>query len=201
VNPKRDEWNAFRWDFLHKRHIAEPYGLVIVDSLRTIHSMSEKEGETAKEVYLSVATLFPDSTILLVHHDRKSYRDPNYNKFKSNEDEETEKESFMGSQRWIDLATTSLKISKVGKKTIRLQQTKSQWGAQSEAVILRAGDDGVTLTPAALSHRDIEDFVTSNGSFRNRTHLYESMAERFDLSVRWVREKVTEYEKANGRIM
>jgi len=205
VNPTRDEWNASRYEFIHTKHLEEKYGLVIVDSLRTIHSMSEKEGETAKEVYLSLARLFPDSTVLLVHHDRKTYReDGRGTRFKTQEQVEMDSESFMGSQRWIDLATTALKISKHGTQGIVISQSKSQWGKHAESIFLRPDPDGTTLTvPALLDDAKIAAAVTAitaKVTIKTLGHLDGLLAKHFGVSTRYVRDFRIGYEERNGPV-
>ncbi|MCP4900171.1 MAG: AAA family ATPase [bacterium] len=205
VNPQRDEWNQTKYDTLHARHEAEKYGLVIVDSLRTIHSMSEKEGETAKEVYMACARLFPESTVLLIHHDRKTYREDGHgSKFKSQEQHEMDAESFMGSQRWIDLATTALKIAKHGRKGIVVHQSKSQWGKQAEPIFLKPNGDGVTLeVPALLDDNVIAKAVAiilKTTTIKNLTQLDKLLAKHFDVSDRYIRDFRIGYEERNGQV-
>lgn len=205
VNPKRDEWNLSRWEALHKRHLSSGYGLVIIDSLRTIHSMSEKEGETAKEVYLSVAKMFPDATIMLIHHDRKTYREDGHaSRYKSQEQTEVDNESFMGSQRWIDLATTALKISKHGNQGIVLSQSKSQWGHQADPIFLRPDPDGVNLAiPALIDDNAIAAAVaqiTKKVTIKNLGHLDGLLAKHFGVSTRYVRDFRIRFEDRNGQI-
>ena len=205
VNPMRDEWNHSRFKLLHEHHLQEKYGLVVVDSLRTIHSMSEKEGETAKEVYLSLARLFPDATTLLVHHDRKTYRDDGHGqKFKSQDTIEMDNESFMGSQRWIDLATTALKISKHGAQGIVVSQSKSQWGTQAKPIFLIPDPDGVTLrVPALLDDNAIAAAVgkiTKATTVKNLGHLDSLLANHFGVSARYVRDFRIGYEERNGQV-
>ncbi|NIN66064.1 MAG: AAA family ATPase [Anaerolineae bacterium] len=204
VNPKRDEWNWHRYMELHKLHLDKPYGLVIIDSLRTIHSMSEKEGETAKEVYLAAARMFPDATVLLIHHDRKTSREEgNWKSWRSQEQLETEAESFMGSQRWIDLATTALKISKHGKQGIVIQQSKSQWGLISKPIFLVPNGDGVTLTPpATIDDNSIAAAVPviTKQPIRNLGELDRKLAKHFGVSDRYIRNFRIEWEERNGQI-
>lgn len=205
VNAGRDEWNASRYTQLHDIHLREKYGLVIVDSLRTIHSMSEKEGETAKEVYLSCARLFADSTVLLVHHDRKSYREDGHaNKYKTQDMIEVDNESFMGSQRWIDLATTALKISKHGNQGIVVSQSKSQWGTQANPIFLKPDKDGTTLTvPALLDDNAIAaavGVIMKKVTIKNLGHLDILLAKHFGVSARYVRNFRVDYEERNGQV-
>lgn len=205
VNVARDEWNARRHQVIHDKHLEEKYGLVIVDSLRTIHSMSEKEGETAKEVYLSCARLFSDSTVLLVHHDRKTYREDGHaSKYKTQDQIEVDNESFMGSQRWIDLATTALKISKHGAQGIVISQSKSQWGTQAKPIFLKPDADGVTLNvPALLDDNTIAKAVgviLKKTTIKNLGHLDLLLAKHFGVSARYVRDFRVGYEERNGQV-
>lgn len=205
VNAARDEWNASRFTAIHEKHAEEKYGLVVVDSLRTIHSMSEKEGETAKEVYLSLARLFTDSTVLLIHHDRKSYREDGHaSKYKTQDQIEVDNESFMGSQRWIDLATTALKISKHGTQGIVIAQSKSQWGVQAKPIFLRPDKDGTTLAvPALLDDNAIATalgVIMKKVTIKNLGHLDILLAKHFGVSARYVRNFRVDYEERNGQV-
>ena len=100
----------------HQRH---KYDVVFIDSLRCLHNLSDKDSETSVLVYRKLAQLFPQATICLIHHDRKSVLE---------ESPEMHDESFSGSQAWINHATVGIKVYHLDKdkNRVAVKNTKNQ---------------------------------------------------------------------------
>lgn len=205
INYKRDPLARDKWEELHASHLQEHYGLIVLDSLRSLHSMDETRGETAREVYRALAMLFPECCLIVIHHDRKTKDDPKANQFKSQEQIEVEHESFMGSQRWIDMATTSIKVAKHGRTGIVMTQTKSQVGDTHPQIYVPRPEDGVTMNgEATINDQTISTFVGSIDPARmariKLSDLDEILANRFGVSVRFANTKRVEWEEEHGEI-
>lgn len=107
---------------LHARH---QYDLVVIDSLRPLHSRQDSDSDVPPLVYRAVQQTFPGASIVLIHHDRKSQAD---------ETEDQARESFSGSQAWANHATVSVKIKRTSDtKEVTLFHHKSQAGPTLEA--------------------------------------------------------------------
>ena len=79
--------------------------LVIVNTLRKCHMLDDKDSESPSQIYSAFQSLFPGSTILFVHHDKK---DPPSD-ISVNPDQ-----AFSGSQHWINDAQVALHITRTG---------------------------------------------------------------------------------------
>lgn len=112
--------------------------LVIIDSLRKIHSLDDKDSKTPTLVYGYFQYLFPNAALLFIHHERKSSQDPRMNYIGS--------EAFSGSQHWADDIQVGLQMeSYSGKReTHRLWHRKAQLSAKMRPLPLKW--DGKTLT-------------------------------------------------------
>jgi len=95
--------------------------LVILNTLRKLHAMDDKDSKTPTAVYSYFQHIFPQAALLFVHHEKKESQDPRALKL--------EGESFSGSRHWIDDAQVGLHLEKYsGNKTcnLRLHMRKSQ---------------------------------------------------------------------------
>lgn len=134
-------------------HRARPYDLIIIDSLRTVHTRPDKDSEVPPLVYRALQRSFPGASILLIHHDRKA---------KADDTDDTQIESFSGSQAWANHATVTLKISKTGRagKEITLSHSKSQAGPLLPDNLHLVSEDGIYIT---LADQLIEELATDEG--------------------------------------
>lgn len=202
VQPKLGEHNKMICDSLAERHAAFSYGLVIVDSLRTCHMLPDRDSEVPTMVYSSFARLFPGATTFIVHHDRKTKAAPDGRNHQPNT--EIDNESFSGSQAWIDRATTSLKILKgygPEKEWITLSQTKSQVGAEIEPIQLKVKDGHFFSQASDLTPPEMEAFLlSSNFHAKNRTHLDRELANYFQVTERWARNRRAHFEATVRKI-
>lgn len=80
--------------------------LVVWDTLRKIHTMSENASETVVTVLNSARRLFPTATHLFVHHDRKESRNPDSSPHPE--------EDFMGNQQWKGSVDTQIQLRDLG---------------------------------------------------------------------------------------
>lgn len=157
----------------HKRN---KYDLVIIDSLRTIHTRPDKDSEVPPLVYRAVQRSFPGASVLLIHHDRKAKQD---------ESAEMGLESFSGTQAWANHATVTLKVSKQGRagKEITLQHSKSQAGPLLEDPLLLVSEDGIHIR---LAESFIEEFQQDGLKGRE---LDEAVAETLGVSISTARRR------------
>ena len=105
-------------------HARGRYDLVIIDSLRPLHTRQDSDSDVPPLVYRAVQQTFPGASVLLIHHDRKSQMD---------ESEDRARESFSGSQAWANHATIALKIKRTSDtQEVTLSHSKSQAGPTRE---------------------------------------------------------------------
>lgn len=208
VNPTVGVKNAEVCRLLQKKHVENPYGIVVVDSLRVSHNMSAKDPETPPMVYRSLSAMFPGSVVMIVHHDRKTRIEHGGSRRwgKTIEELEVEEESFSGSQAWADLATTSLKMSKGRGKDegwIVVSQPKSQVGTRIPPLHLRAAPDAVTLSLApTIEVEQLDEAIQLMMKGKPKTYhaLDAALAAYFDTSESQVKELRQTWEAVNGRL-
>lgn len=116
--------------------------LVVLNTLRKLHDLDDKESRTPKLVYSFFQHLFPQAALLFVHHERKESTDPRASP--------VDGENFSGSRHWIDDAQVGIQLQKVGggeaKENLRLYQWKSQVCEPLKPLPLLLSSDGSTLT-------------------------------------------------------
>jgi len=107
-----------------ERAAARNYDLVIINTLRKVHDLNDKEPQTPKVVYSFFQHLFPGTALIFVHHTKKSQLvDGKHTTGK-------EKESFSGAMNWLNDAQVGLFLQRFEKETeginLRLCHEKSQ---------------------------------------------------------------------------
>jgi hypothetical protein len=114
--------------------------VVFLNTLRKLHDLDDKDSATPKLVYSFFQNLFPNSALVFVHHTRKSPIDPKW--------AENDKESFSGSNHFLDDAQVGLHLQKFDgeKENLRLFHRKSQVSELLKPLPLRLEKDGSTLT-------------------------------------------------------
>jgi hypothetical protein len=116
--------------------------VVFINTLRKVHDLDDKESKAPKLVYSFFQKYFPTSALVFVHHTRKAPTDPRAIA--------QDKESFSGSNHWLDDAQVGLHLEKYdapgGDHNLRLYHRKSQVSALLKPIPLSLGDDGSTLT-------------------------------------------------------
>jgi hypothetical protein len=119
--------------------------LVIINTLRKIHTLSDKDSEVPSRVYQALHRFFPKSAILVTHHDKKTY--------KHKDIETDEDEAFSGSQAWLNDAQVGLHLVTADRdeRTVRLVHTKSQVSELVPSLHLRLSADGTNLVESGRS--------------------------------------------------
>ena len=86
--------------------------LIVWDTLRKVHTLSENTSESAIAVYAAARKVCRTATHLFLHHDRKEDRNPDS---RSNPDED-----FMGNQQWMGACDTTLSLKEIGTAPKRI---------------------------------------------------------------------------------
>jgi len=199
VNPHTPAWNHALLEKLATQHKQWPYGLIVVDSLRTSHQLADKDSESPPKVYGALARLFPAATFVLVHHDRKT-RPPE--KYARDIEEQLQDESFSGSQAWMNHATTGIHVRKHGranKEWVTLHQHKSQASKELEDLDLQI-KEGIHITAAVSITMDaIGHAIAIIAKWASWAELDKKLADHFDISTNWAKRHREEYEHSTGR--
>lgn len=91
---------------LLERAAARDYDVVIINTLRKVHSMDDKDTKTPQIVYSYFQRLFPGASLIFVHHTRKANFDYKGGKIVA------DKESFSGANNWLNDAQVGLLLQK-----------------------------------------------------------------------------------------
>lgn len=126
--------------------------LIIWDTLRRSHRLSEDDSSTVQLVYSSARRLFPGVTNLFVHHDKKSPNDPSF--------KVEPEEMFRGSGDWIDSADCSAQLRSVSMRSSRrvgllFHKARTAPDEEKKPVILEMDLETMLLLP--LTHTCEED--------------------------------------------
>lgn len=125
-----------------ERAAAHNYDLVIINTLRKIHGLNDKEPQTTQVVYSFFQHLFPGTALVFVHHTKKTQIDSNGNPGRS-------KESFSGAMNWLNDCQVGLHLipyeSEKEGINIRLCHEKSQVSRLYGPLGLRLESDGAAL--------------------------------------------------------
>lgn len=108
---------------LLERAATRDYSLVIVNTLRKVHDLNDKEPQTPKVVYSYFQHLFPGTALVFVHHTKKTQVDANGGQGRA-------KESFSGAMNWLNDAQVGIRLSVYEDESagvnVRLTHEKSQ---------------------------------------------------------------------------
>jgi hypothetical protein len=141
------------------------YDLVIVNTLRKVHDLNDKEPQTPKVVYSYFQHLFPGTAIVFVHHTKKTQIDSNGNYGKV-------KESFSGAMNWLNDAQVGLCLYSQDNEAeginIKLSHEKSQVSELYNPLGLYLSPlDGATLScPKFNSLLVTYEFMNENPDLR-----------------------------------
>ena len=186
LKPSDDEEIA-RIHALQEAHRIKCYNVVFIDSLRCLHSLSDKDSEVVVQVYRKLANMFPSATVVLVHHDRKT---------KSDDTVEMMDESFSGSQAWVNHATVGLKVAHHNKQKneITLRHTKSQ-ASELQAPLLIKVNDGATMATSRPGNLiEVQEVLTSLPPALGPGDQDRAVAEVLGISHRTARRRRKELE-------
>lgn len=199
VNPHTPDWNKQRVEALASAHAKQPYHVVVIDSLRAAHPLPDKDSETPPRVYSALAKLFPSSTFVLIHHDRKTRAPEKYARVI---EEQLEDESFSGSQAWMNHATVGIHVRKHGrqnKEWVTLHQHKSQAAREIDDIDLKV-EDGIHIKQAVSMTPDQMQQAFAILKWRGWNELDQQLAQHFGVSVQWAKKHRIQYEKEVGPI-
>lgn len=87
--------------------VAQQPDLIIIDTLRKAHTMSENDSDSAGRFYSKLRELFGYTAVLLVHHERKDSAD-NFNSSPA--------EMFRGSGAWLDDVDAGIRLHERSKR-------------------------------------------------------------------------------------
>lgn len=108
---------------LLERAASRDYDLVIINTLRKVHDLNDKEAQTPKVVYSFFQKLFPGTALVFVHHTKKTQVDANGAAGRA-------KESFSGAMNWLNDAQVGVRLgiyeNEVEGINVRLTHEKSQ---------------------------------------------------------------------------
>lgn len=100
------------------------YDMVIINTLRKVHDLNDKEAQTPKIVYSWFQHLFPGTALVFVHHSKKSQL------VDGKSTHGRDKESFSGAMNWLNDAQVGLFLQRYENEregvNIRLCHEKSQ---------------------------------------------------------------------------
>ena len=116
--------------------------LVVLNTLRKVHDLDDKDSKTPRLVYGFFQKVFPKSALLFVHHTRKQSLNPQF--------KEVGKEAYSGSKHWINDCQVALHLEefKSGerKENLRLYHAKSQVTETLRPLPLILHGDGTTMS-------------------------------------------------------
>jgi hypothetical protein len=119
------------------------YDCVIVNTLRKVHSLNDKEPQTPKVVYEFFQLTFPGAALVFVHHTKKTQHDNTGSKMGR------DKESFSGAMNWLNDAQVGIHLISYESRNEginkKLLHHKTQVSAEYRGLGLQLGSDGASL--------------------------------------------------------
>ncbi len=157
--------------------------LVIVNTLRKVHTLEDINSRTANIVYSGFQRFFPHSCVLFIHHDRKQSTNEHGQAVAAGD------ESFAGTQAFANDAQVALHMTQSGaagaNQGIQIEVTKSQLGPTGDKIKLKLSPDGVTwLNTGAFSIKTAFDQLDATLPKMER---YEIVARQLGVSIVTVR--------------
>ena len=103
--------------------------LVLIDTLGKVHFGDPTKPETVTNVYHQLTSWFPDTTIIVNAHNRKSQRDIDGSEIITDDD-------FLGSRKWVDDCVVQLHMRKVNGSEFksRVYNPKNQVAQKAEPI-------------------------------------------------------------------
>lgn len=187
--PRTDPEERKCYEDLRKLHQANKYGLIVVDCLRVLHQLDDKESTTPPQVYKAFKRLFPGATVLVIHHDKKTQMD-----------DTPGSESFSGSAAWVNQATTTLKVTYLdrGQCHVQVEMTKSQASDTMAAPLKLEVTEGI-LCKSLVSSKldDIADYLENKidaQSFHSIGELDKHVGQMFGVHPKTIQRRRKELE-------
>ena len=123
--------------------------LLVIDSLRKTNVGDEVSSSTPTRVYAAWKRLFPDATLLLLHHDRKKPTDPDAYLHPE--------EAARGTGAWLDDADTGLHLTRQretrGGHICTLTFSKCRTSEEPPPMVLKMVEDTLLITPTKPTAR------------------------------------------------
>jgi hypothetical protein len=156
------------------------YDCVIVNTLRKVHSLDDRQAETTKIVYGFFQHLFPGAALVFVHHTKKTQMDQH------GASVGRDKESFSGAMNWLNDAQIGIQIvnysSRIDGVNKRLLHHKTQVSAEYRGLGLLLEPDGATLRCPLQERLDVAKVLFENSPLRG-VKLDSEIASRLGVSV------------------
>jgi hypothetical protein len=186
-HPPREQDSELRQ--LNTNHAPD---VVFLNTLRKCHDLDDKDSRVAKMVYNYWQIIFPHSSLVFVHHDKKESTDPKARPNLS--------ESFSGSQAWVNDAQVALRLDKhVGKKrgreNLRLTHFKSQVSEMLRPLPLFLEKDGTQMWSSR--ERDLACAWKAYQDGKVGVDCDRTVAKERGISETWARKFRNEIEKGN----
>lgn len=146
-------------DDIKRAQDSEPQ-LVVIDSLRRCHKLDENDSATVTQVYGAWQELFPEASIMPLHHESKDQPGQTFKRSSASKPR--------GSSAWIDDADGAMGIERVGRgrggqHKARLTFTKIYTAEEPEPIDVVMDPDLLMLEPTSLTTRQYaEMFVRDN---------------------------------------
>lgn len=162
--------------------------LVIVNTLRKVHDYDQNLSESANLVYTELLKRFPNSAIMVVHHDKKQQAEGG-----------SRDEQFSGSQSWANDATVALHLTSINKaeNTLNLEVSKSQVSPTGSLLKLKLGDDGTNFIDNRSSQaRKVFDGLPPEWAQGQKIKFVASQNKVHEKTVyRWLRQEKVALQK------
>lgn len=156
------------------------YDCVIVNTLRKVHSLDDKEPQTPKLVYEFFQKNFPGAALVFVHHTKKTQINPHGDSIGRS------KESFSGAMNWLNDAQVGIHIipyrSKLEGINKRLVHQKSQVSDLYRPLGLQLEADGATLRAPAAERLDYVAHLLLDSPIRG-TKLDQLVSDEMKVSL------------------
>ena len=160
---------------LHKRY---EFGVVFVDALREVVIGDLSASGIARRVYDSFKTIFPKSSLVFIHHERKSGQQT----FGSGDP----LQSAAGSMEFINVAQVALRFHRKGRDTW-LEHGKSQASAEFEPLPISLRDDGVYVYHREQERFKVAEKILADNLTAGARQLDQMIAEQLRMSERTAR--------------
>ena len=158
-------------------HAKYQFGLVCVDALRHVVLGDINTGGISRRVYDSFREIFPGSSFLFIHHEKKIQQ--------GNFGAPEAMHLAAGSMEFINIAQVSMQFHKAGKQTY-LSHIKTQASAMCPPMPLSVAEDGVWITdklaernqkaieaikkaPPGTGKRDLDQLIAKELNISERT--------------------------------
>jgi hypothetical protein len=163
------------WGGLHER---KKFGVVFVDALRHVVPGDLSSSGIARRVYDAFKTLFPNATIVFIHHERKSAADPRQTP--------DPLQSAAGSMEFINVAQVALNFRRRGRDTW-LDHGKTQASAEFEPLPISLREDGLHVYHRHIERYEIAKKIIAEYPTAGMRELDKMIGEKLQMTERSAR--------------